>query len=65
MRKMTIGISIMASVITSVIITKILAAHYFKIVDGYVKEMCDMTNKSNKNTLATVRKLERSFDREE
>lgn len=58
---MMIGVSIMASVVISVITTKILAAHYFKIVDGYVKEMCDMTNKSNKNTLATVRKLEQRF----
>lgn len=50
--------------ITSVIVTKILAAHYFKIVDGYVKDMCDLTNKSNEYTLATVHKLAQNFDRE-
>lgn len=36
-----IGASILASVIT----TKILATYYFKKVDGYVKEMCEMTTK--------------------
>lgn len=61
---MVIGISIIASAITSVIVTKILAAHYFKIVDGYVKGMCDITNKSNEYTLATVRKLVQNFDHE-
>ncbi len=29
--------------ITSVITTKVLATHYFKIVDDYVQEMVDMT----------------------
>lgn len=28
---------------TSVIVTKILATHYFEIVDGYVKDMCSKT----------------------
>ena len=37
--EMMIGISIVASALTSVIITKVLAARYFKIVDGYVKDM--------------------------
>lgn len=31
------------SIITSVVTTKILATHYFKIVDGYVDEMCGKT----------------------
>lgn len=35
------GISILCSAIT----TKILATHYFEIVDSYVKEMCDVTKK--------------------
>lgn len=61
---MIVVISIVASMITSVIVTKILAAHYFKIVDGYVKGMCDLTNKSNEYTLATVHKLAQNFDRE-
>ena len=32
-------ICITSSVVVSVVVTKILATHYFKIVDGYVKEM--------------------------
>lgn len=37
----TITISIIVSAITA----KIVATYYFKKVDGYVKEMCEMTNK--------------------
>ena len=51
-----IGASILASVIT----TKILATYYFKKVDGYVKEMCEMTNKNNEKTLSIVHKLQRN-----
>lgn len=58
---MIISISVLASVITAAIVTKLLAARYFKIVDGYVKDMCDMTNKSNENTLAVIRKLNHDF----
>ena len=47
-----IGVSILASVIT----TKILATYYFKKLDGYVKDMCEMTEKNNKYTLAILRK---------
>lgn len=36
-------ICIIGSAITSVGVTKVLATHYFKIVDGYVKEMCEKT----------------------
>lgn len=38
-----IAICVVCSMATSIIITKILATHYFKIVDGYVKEMAKMT----------------------
>lgn len=34
---------IICSVVTSVITTKILAAHYFKIVDSYVEDMIRQT----------------------
>ena len=34
---------IVCSVVTSVITTKILAVHYFKIVDGYVEDLTRMT----------------------
>ena len=36
-------VSVVVSVITSIITTKILATHYFKIVDGYVNGICDKT----------------------
>lgn len=38
-----IAICVVCSMATSIITTKILATHYFKIVDGYVKEMAKMT----------------------
>lgn len=38
-----IVISIVCSVIASVITTKVLATHYFKIVDGYVNDICNKT----------------------
>ena len=52
-----IGASILASVIT----TKILATYYFKKVDGYVKEMCEMTIKSNEDTLSILRNTVRDI----
>lgn len=36
-------VSVVVSVIASIITTKILATHYFKIVDGYVNDICDKT----------------------
>lgn len=39
----TVAICIICSVITSVIVTKILATHYFKIVDGYVSDVTKKT----------------------
>lgn len=55
----------MASVIVSAITAKIVATYYFKKVDGYVKEMCEMTAKSNEKTLTTLHKLHRNFPPEE
>lgn len=40
---MEIAICIVCSVITSAVTTKILATRYFKIVDGYVDDMCNKT----------------------
>ncbi len=34
---------IVCSIVTFVITTKILATHYFKMVDGYVEDMTGMT----------------------
>ena len=36
-------ICIASSVVDSIAVTKILATHYFEIVDGYVKEVCEKT----------------------
>ena len=52
--------SIACSAIVSVIVTKKLAIHYFAIVDSYVKEICDKTNKCNEETLSIIRKLHRT-----
>ena len=37
------GTCVLISAITSAIVTKILATHYFKIVDGYVEDVCSRT----------------------
>lgn len=58
-------IGVVVSVIASMITTKFLATYYFKIVNGYVSEMCNMTNESNKEMLAIIRKLQQSSDQEE
>ena len=42
-REMEIVVCIICSVVTSVVVTKILATHYFKIVDGYVEDVCNKT----------------------
>lgn len=58
-------IVIMASVIVSAITAKIVAAYYFKKIDGYAKEMCEMTTKSNEQTLAILHKLHKNSFSEE
>lgn len=57
--------TIVASIIVSAITAKIVATYYFKKVDGYVKEMCEMTNKNNEKTLSIVHKLQRNPPPEE
>lgn len=52
--------TIIASAIISAITAKIVATYYFEKVDGYVKEMCEMTKKSNQHTLAILHKLQES-----
>ena len=39
----SVVVVVVVSVVVSVVVTKILATHYFKIVDGYVKEICEKT----------------------
>lgn len=50
--------TIIVSAIISAITSKIVATYYFEKADGYVKEMCGMTEKSNQHTLAIVHKLQ-------
>lgn len=40
---MEMVICLICSAVTSAITTKILATHYFKIVDGYVDDVCNKT----------------------
>ena len=40
------------SIVTSTVVTKILATHYFEIVDGYVKDISEKT----KNEIQTIEK---------
>ena len=46
---LTVILCIICSVITSVCITKILATHYFEIVDGYVDDMVKKTKEFMKS----------------
>ena len=50
---------IIVSAIISAITSKIVATYYFEKADGYVKEMCEMTKKSNQHTLAILHKLQK------
>lgn len=41
-----VALCVGGSIVASVIITKILATHYFEIVDGYVRDVINMTKKT-------------------
>lgn len=45
---MEIIFCVAVSAVVSVLITKVLATHYFEIVDGYVKDICDEAKKNMK-----------------
>ena len=45
------------SVVVSAIVTKILATHYFEIVDGYVSDMTDKTREFVEEVLSKEGKL--------
>ena len=49
--------TIIVSAIISAITAKIVATYYFEKVDGYVREMCEMTEKNNKETITILHKL--------
>lgn len=54
--------TIIVSAIISAITAKIVATYYFKKADGYVKEMYEMTKKSNQLTLAALDKVQKKID---
>ena len=49
--------TIIVSTIISAITAKIVATYYFKKVDSYVKEMCEITEKNNEETITILHKL--------
>lgn len=52
--EMDIVACIAISALTATIVTKVLATHYFKIVDGYVNDICDKTAKFMKYVKSKV-----------
>lgn len=54
---MELILCIVCSALSSIITTKILATHYFKIVDGYVDEICNNTKKFVEDVKTTEYKL--------
>ena len=58
---MTVFVSVIASALTA----KIIATYYFKKIDGYVKEMCEITEKSNSQKIAILNRLRKNFYQEE
>ena len=50
--------TILISILTAAITTKIIATYYFKKIDGYEKEMSKEIRKSNKRTAAVLDKIE-------
>ena len=53
--------TILISILTAAITTKIIATYYFKKIDGYEKEMSKEIRKSNKRTAAVLDKIEESL----
>lgn len=49
-----IVICIGTSIVTSIVVTKILATHYFKIVDGYVDDIIKNTKEFVEDVKAKV-----------
>ena len=53
------------SAIISAITAKIVATSSVKKADSYVKEMCEMTVKSNQLALAALNKFQKKMDQQE
>lgn len=62
---MQILVCIGCSVVVSVITTKILAIHYFGIVNGYVDEICNMTRDFVRKTESMICRYQQKNDQEE
>ena len=58
-------VTIMVSAIISAITAKIVATSSVKKADSYVKEMCEMTVKSNQLALAALNKFQKKMDQQE
>lgn len=58
-------LTIAASILTATITAKIVANYYFKKIDGYIEEMCEMTIQNNKHTLAILHELQQTCGRSE
>ena len=54
---MQVLVSIGCSVVASVITTKILATHYFKLVNGYVDGICNRTKDFVQSTESMIDKM--------
>lgn len=62
---MQVLVCIGCSVVVSVITTKILATHYFNIVNGYVDEICSKTKDFVQEMKSTIYKYQQKNDRVE
>lgn len=62
---MQVLVCIGCSVVASVITTKILATHYFDIVNGYVYDICNMTRDFVRKTESMICRYQQKNDQEE
>lgn len=62
---MQVLVCIGCSVVASIITTKILAIHYFGIVNGYVDEICNKTKDFVQKTELMICKYQQRSDQEE
>lgn len=63
--RMLVLVCIGCSVVVSVITTKLLAIHYFNIVDGHVDDICNMTKDFVHETESMICRYQQKNDQEE
>ena len=61
---MQVLICIGCSVVASIVTTKILATHYFKVVNGYVNDICSKTRDFVREVESTICKYQQKNDQE-